>query len=678
MTFTRRVAVAAVAALIAAAGVAGGVLLSPGAFGAERPAHVPVRSTAPPASPVYLGPTASIRWSVPDRYATGWSAWRSEGATYSPDYVKPRSWSVTVDGCGSRRGTDPITRYEVVITGVGFTFRTTWRGSSCRRRFDNLPRLGAYDVSLTVQTKGDTNRKVERITLRDYLIVSLGDSMASGEGSPDQTGRYQLLNKVDTVADQLRFLVLLALGHPRPASDPDFRVREAVPVKWQDKRCHRSARAGHAQLASEIERRDPHSSVTYLSLACSGAEIKHLIGTRYSGIQPPDDPQPTTLKPQIDELRRLAGGRRVDALLVSIGINDLDFSDIITACATNPATPHFGDSSCVYGTGVNSKLNELPEKYDKLASKLRLAGRLGGQLGGLKVAETYLTDYPAVPFGTDGTGCGILGLRGLGIGTEESRAMYDTGRSLNLRIQDAANRHGWNYVEGMTDAFRGRDYCRPASERNFIRLEESIAHQGTEHGTSHPNPRGHQAMANLLGRWVALDRPAYPFVRLRVVIDEVKMGKSINDRLDDYIVRVHYSPQKTVEYRRGVGYMGRWVGSSLEFTVDVYDAPRPPRFATNLSFDIRPVNFCCKPDKATTIRVNYGTRDSWGVGSHEVATAAHVDYPDGFLHVRYHVVGKRIVDPNGTGKPVFKSQHLPSSTSDLVQAEVVDGLDRSP
>jgi GDSL-like Lipase/Acylhydrolase family len=651
MKLSRRIAVAALAALAGAAGVAGGAMLSPGGLGPGRQAQIgPPKPTVPSPGPVYRGPAATLRWSVPERYAKGWDAWLTHDATYSRAYVSPDAWSVTVDACGSQGGSDRITRYEVEITGVGFHFKTTWGGPSCRRRFDDLPRLAQYDVALTVRTKRDSDRTVERITLRDWLIVSLGDSMASGEGSPDQTGWYRLLNKVTSDADVLKFLLLLSLGHPRPASDPDFKVRELRPVRWKDKRCHRSARAGHARAAAEIERLDPHSSVTFLSLACSGAEIKHLVDTRYSGQQPSDDPQPATLPPQISELRRLVPNRRVDALLLSIGINDLDFSGIIQACATNPATPHYGDDACVYDTGVDRKLNELslsyldgPSKYDRLAGALR----------SVDIAETYLTDYPAVPFGTSGTGCGMLGLRLVGIGTEESAAMYRTGQSLNLAIQNAANRNGWNYVDGMTDAFRGRDYCEPFDERNSIRLEQSLDHQGTEHGTSHPNPRGHQVLGNLLTRWVALGRPAYPFVRLKVIFDAVKMGKSFHDRLDDYLVSVHDSPQKTTDYRRGVGYMGRWMGSSLEFSVDVYDPPRPPRFATKLSFDIRPVNFCCSPHGAVYIHVNFGRSDLWGVGSHEVATTPTAEYPDGFLHVRYHVVGERILDPAGTTAPVF-------------------------
>ena len=365
-----------------------------------------------------------------------------------------------------------------------------------------------------------------------------------------------------------------------------------------------------------------------------------MIDTVYDGQQAPADPRPKKLKPQRTVLRELLRSyrlRRIDALLLSIGINDLGFSDIVTACATNLES---GDT-CVYGdpdTGVESKLNDLGDRYDWLATALR----------SVNAAETYLTDYPAVPFGKDGGGCGLLGLPYLGITGDEAAAMYDVGQRLNSTIHKAANRNGWNYMEGMTQAFLGRDYCKPSDHRYFIRVEESIAHQGTVGGTSHPNPSGHKALGSLLSRAVWVGRPAYPFIRAKVTIDEVKMGESFFDPLDDFTVSFHASPQNTIEVRRGVGYMGRWMPiNDLDFTVDIYDPPRPPRFATKLSFDVRAVN------ASALITVNHSTSDSWGVGNHEVSTPPTEQYPDGFLRVRYHVVGERILDPAGNTRPVF-------------------------
>jgi hypothetical protein len=94
--------------------------------------------------------------------------------------------------------------------------------------------------------------------------------------------------------------------------------------------------------------------------------------------------------------------------------------------------------------------------------------------------------------------------------------------------------------------------------------------------------------------------------------------------------------------------MGRWMPiNDLEFTADIYDPPRPPRFATKLSFDVRAVN------ASALITVNHSTSDSWGVGSHEVSSEHTEEHPNGWLRVRYHVVGERILDPAGHTQPVF-------------------------
>jgi hypothetical protein len=88
------------------------------------------------------------------------------------------------------------------------------------------------------------------VVVRDYLIVSIGDSYGSGEGNPDVPQKF-------------------ATG---PFDIPlPIVTRGAV---WEDARCHRSATAGPAQAAMRLELADPHSSVTFLSFACSGANVE--------------------------------------------------------------------------------------------------------------------------------------------------------------------------------------------------------------------------------------------------------------------------------------------------------------------------------------------------------------------------------------------------------------------
>jgi hypothetical protein len=93
--------------------------------------------------------------------------------------------------------------------------------------------------------------------------------------------------------------------------------------------------------------------------------------------------------------------------------------------------------------------------------------------------------------------------------------------------------------------------------------------------------------------------------------------------------------------------MGSWRGIGEEFTVDAYDPPRPPRYATKVQFEVRAVNACCQ-----VIRVVHDASDTWGVGRREVGFAPSPEFPDGFLRIRYSIVGERIQDPSLPPQPV--------------------------
>ncbi|HUG15265.1 MAG TPA: hypothetical protein VMM78_09625 [Thermomicrobiales bacterium] len=104
-----------------------------------------------------------------------------------------------------------------------------------------------------------------------------------------------------------------------------------IPAHWQDEQCHRAAWAGPSQAAAILERVDPHTSVTFVSLACSGATINTLIYDpgykgagllrHYAGIYPKaDHPSLATFVPaQMEQAAYIAEGREIDALLVSGG-----------------------------------------------------------------------------------------------------------------------------------------------------------------------------------------------------------------------------------------------------------------------------------------------------------------------------------------------------------------------
>jgi hypothetical protein len=592
---------------------------------------------APPPTKALVGPSARFEWSMPERYGLGWQAWNETEERYDRDYVRPRYWSVIVDGCASSGKGDAITDYDLTITGVGSSFRANRRSSRCLQRFDNLDRLGSYDVTLVVRTaRAASQPRTERIELRDHLVVSIGDSMASGEGVPDTPGLYTFGSSLPQTTATLARLI-----------NGDIRLHTEQAAEWKNRRCHRSARGGHALAASALERRDPKSSVTFISLACSGAEIAHLIDTNYEGHQPP--PGSGTVPPQLDVLKELVGagpgsrGRRIDALLLSSGVNELGFADIIIACAFNWNSPlnaptGSGDPDCVYDSGASKKLTpggKVDVAFAKLAEALDRT---------FDVADVYLTDYPGAPFGESRGGCGLLGIPGFGIASREAQAIASVGLQLFWATGRAAAANGWNWVPGMSNAFAGHDYC--ASDPYFVSLEASLGRQGNIFGAVHPNTTGHAKLANLLLDAIVF-RPQLPHWHARLVVQDVRVEPGVHGTTprradqtgpgteetgqpppppppsDRY--SFDFSLRTIPNWPAGIGRRftipktsaGQWIKVPAElgtFEVDLYDQPRPPRYPTSVDF--------LTYGPGGTLPGYYTAAQSFGSGCHEFSHAA--------------------------------------------------------
>jgi hypothetical protein len=254
--------------------------------------------------PVLNPPIASFRWSTELRYRLGWNGYDERSAEYPDSYAAAR-FPVDLDGCRSSGNGLPIESYAWLVRDPAGERVPVERIDTCKARFEATSE-GRHRVRLRVRTSRGEDRQTRDVVVDDALILVLGDSMASGEGNPP----------------------------------------------WEDERCHRSTKSGLSLAARRLDERSPRSTVTLVNFACSGAEIDVGLLEPYDGIDPPAavDPdaafgigQAPPLPAQIDAARRwLCGGarcgpdaRHVDAILLSIGINDLSFSDIAVACA-NP------------------------------------------------------------------------------------------------------------------------------------------------------------------------------------------------------------------------------------------------------------------------------------------------------------------------------------------------------
>lgn len=445
----RRVAVAAALLVIA--------LAMPAAAAEPDPASGP-----PGAEP----PTFS--WSMPPGFGHSFDP---EGRMVEtrPDQVKRGPWRVNL------RVTDPFcvpgARYEWSVEGEAVSPKAV---SRCRFQYA-FPHLGSYPVELRATVDGVSRSTRKTLEVRNLLIVSLGDSVASGESVPDVPGFEQAL--------------------------------------WQSARCHRSARAGPAKAAKLIEDDDPHSSVTFVHLACSGATVpKGLIGP-YAGVESPGNEPP--LEAQARILNRIAAVRPVAAVLLSVGANDVHFGEVVRFCAVHdncfaqpfPLAPGTGPAGAAAGEpqttaeAVEAGLASLPDSYRKLAEQLD---------NHVSAANVHIVEYFDPTRDENGLICdGILvGVSASELAEAQSRMLVP----LNEAVAVAADAHHWDEVTGVASAFRDHGYC--AGDKSWVtRLTDSATSlggtlRGRLLGTLHPNEAGQIAIGNRIAQ--SLERDLFP------------------------------------------------------------------------------------------------------------------------------------------------------------------------
>ncbi len=160
-----------------------------------------------------------------------------------------------------------------------------------------------------------------KVEVRRKLIVSFGDSFASGEGVPDVEPGGALV--------------------PESADPYDSTPRR--PANWWDQRCHRSLNAGPAQAAMELARRNRDAQIIFVSFACSGAEI-------FEGVLGPYDGRETYAQ-------LLAGLSKYERVLPAAAVAD---SSLCPGAGEAPAGRTAAEGAACFGSG-GRKRNRTPE-----------------------------------------------------------------------------------------------------------------------------------------------------------------------------------------------------------------------------------------------------------------------------------------------------------------------------
>lgn len=433
----------------------------------------------------------------------------SEIPQVNPNPIDPASWHVDLTACDNGEAV------HFAWSVVGFPDITS-NGPECEQSID-VPAEGTYRVTLDATlADGEVRSITSDVIVQDFLIVSLGDSYGSGEGVPNEVNHI------------------------------------GVEARWGDRRCHRSQFAGSSVAASIIEQADPHTSVTFIHLACSGAEAITGLLEPYDGLAgTPEQENMEPIRPQIEIAEELIGDRELDAMYISVGGNDANFSKVVTACiAYDPcigsAVPSASTAlticlpfvpvplvyaACVLGIGIF--LYDFAGGYS--ASHYFQEGLIGdgtdGDIDSYRLSKIYarldealfddgagfsdldmmlpdryrerisLSEYVDATGNDDATYC-TLDSALPGVDEDEYKWLDpQVEQRLNAVVTHNAERFGYSMINGIHSGFRTHGMC--ADDTWMTSLPDSIWDQFDSNGTAHPNKAGHRYYASrILSTWL--------------------------------------------------------------------------------------------------------------------------------------------------------------------------------
>lgn len=339
-----------------------------------------------------------------------------------------------------------------------------------------------------------------QVAVKDLLIVGLGDSFASGEGNPDVPVQF---------SSDRRYKNL----YPRRARNDG-----SGEAQWLDEVCHRSLYSYQLRAALQIGIENPQSAVTFLGYSCSGASVEEgLLGPQEyvdyvstageAGGQPQvkavsGSRKDTQLRWLLSELCAVKperdGGlwtcpdnqyrRNVDFLLLSVGGNDIGFSEMVTWATlrdnTSTKIAKFLGATVSPKQFAANMRDVLPQAYARLAKAIEQAVPLRAEGGVFDPARVVLTAYPDILEDETGAVCAAGDQEG------ENEESYAANQSLNLwsgwlvarrskldktyeqlaqlhdRMAELAGDHGWTFASRAygDKPFRGHGFCARAAQ----------------------------------------------------------------------------------------------------------------------------------------------------------------------------------------------------------------------
>jgi hypothetical protein len=405
-----------------------------------------------------VGETLAIDWTMPDRLDPQKSNWSGGEGLPPASYVTPDNWTVDLFLTDGGDKTCPSgVAFDWTVKGEGKTETLDTHGCKAQAK---VPKLGTYTVTAKEMKDGaatGTEAENKKVVVRDWLIVGMGDSNGSGQGNPP----------------------------------------------YIDARCDRSVVSYQYQTALYIEKHDDRTSVTFVFDSCSGARSDQLWQNSYEGQEPSGS---VTLPPQIDQVTGVIGKRKPDAIIMSIGINDLYFGSIMAFCAIHfqALSFTFADHTCerthvdatLDAKGYTTAYGESSD-FGQPTVATRTADRIGvlpnrlsilaKHLDRLNAEHVFASQYPNETTDQNGKLCDDTSGPFPKLQSEVWGWLDKTGDSLNSVVAGTASL-GWIPITGVGEAFKGHGYC--STDSYFDTPAKSQWEQGNRNGSFHATAKG--------------------------------------------------------------------------------------------------------------------------------------------------------------------------------------------
>ena len=252
------------------------------------------------------------------------------------------------------------------------------------------PTIATADITFA---DGTAQRATTEILVRDLLIAGLGDSVASGEGNPDRA-----ITLTDDGFCFRRFLGTTRSEFFRPGR-AGYRGSKSCDAtggaaaaewakhgaRWMSAPCHRSLYSYQIRTALAIAIENPHLAVTFLPLACPGATIRLGLFESQAAREitcPGGRSCPKTVPAQLIQLRdalalarRHHAGRSLDLVLLTVGANDIHFSELVANAIIEQSAERvlFGRAGLIASVedAEGALAKRLPGEFARLRAALK-------------------------------------------------------------------------------------------------------------------------------------------------------------------------------------------------------------------------------------------------------------------------------------------------------------------